>query len=240
MAGRRHSQLPTIILLSGLLHLTVLVALGVVAPRPEFRVVPEMSAIDVTLITRDWQANIPASRTTKLPERKVRPNPLLDLTPKASSVPSNPSANAAPSKIAAPGETAAPARASQGPALASDALSGVRTLLRATVGCNTATIHLTEDERDACAKRFGDGARTASSFSGVPVEKRAAYDAALDAEQERRDGGKAQAALKDLQNARGGTGRATSVDINVGFNCGLKFGAGEHSLECKGAAPPPR
>jgi hypothetical protein len=65
---------------------------------------------------------------------------------------------------------------------------GVRGALRAGVGCDLASVHLTPEDKDRCAERFGQNARRGPAFiDPIPAEKRAYYDAVQSAYQAMND-----------------------------------------------------
>ncbi len=161
-------------------HAVLFLAIGLMVPRPSYRLPSVEPSLTVALIRplpelRAHRAARPASASpTREPEA---------ILPRVHVPPTAPPKSAAPSPVPAapqavqgagaakPGTSIAP-----GPLPADDTPHGVQALLRRTLGCDYAdTARLTPDERAACARRFGDMARKAEPFSGIPDDKRGEY-----------------------------------------------------------------
>lgn len=162
-------------------HAALFLAIGLMVPRPSYRLPSVEPTLTVALIR-------------PLPELRTRP------AARASSAAPSPSREAqailprvhipliAPPKSATPSPVPAAPQAAQGaaaragtsvapgPLPADDTPHGVQALLRRTMGCDYAeAAHLTPEEKAACARRFGDMARKAEPFSAIPDDKRGEY-----------------------------------------------------------------
>ena len=230
--GRRRGVWPAVAL-SLLAHVIVLTAIGVVTPRPAFHDIPQPPTLTVQLMARmaRIRTHAPSPSAAASAQTVAASTSSSALHPHIAAP--NPTSLAAPSPIQALVNTEAGAGGrigagyAPGPLPFEDSHRGVHALLRATIGCaNEEATHLTEEEREACNARFAKEGKKAAPFIGIDPLKRAGYDAALQADADRRDGTKTQANLKGLQDARQGTGRAVHNDINVGVHCGVKFGPG--------------
>ena len=110
-------------------------------------------------------------------------------------------------------------------------------MLRGSVGCDLdAVVHLTAEEKAHCLKMLGDAARGAAPFVAIDPLKRAAYDAALQADADRRDGAKGQAHLKAIQDEHSSNGPPDhGFDFNAKATCGIALGQGaDGKVRCHG------
>ena len=229
----RRRGLWSAVALSLLAHLIVLTAIGVVTPRPSFHDISQQPTLTVQLMPRIARISPHASSSTAAASTRAATASASSPTLHPHIAAPNPTGLATPAPIQASANAEATAGGrigagyAPGPLPFEDGHHGVHALLRATVGCsNEEATHLTDEEREACNARFAKEGRKAAPFIAIDPLKRAGYDAALQADADRRDGTTAQAALKALQDERGGTGRAVHNDINVGIHCGMKFGPG--------------
>lgn len=226
---------------SVVVHLLVLATLGFSVPRRYDPIVAEPPPLAVILIprTEPFRTHSLRAKTTQAatapaasaqapaaPPPPIKPHVVPPPIPSAASPVPLPGPLAPTPTEAAHGTSIAP-----GPLPYEDSGRGVRAMLRGTAGCSfVATARLTEEEKARCIQRFGEAAKKAAPFSGIPEEKRAYYDAV----QKRYQTMHSNEAPVSLV-ARGALGVFEDESRVIGgqmvghgpaIGCGLKFGAG--------------
>ncbi len=177
-------------------HLAVFLAIGLIVPKPAFQFIPPEKPITLTLLppmprsqthrARTAQASAPPvplpNRVIQLPLPRVHTSAAPPRAVKPSPVPAPPAPAPGTPAAGKPGTSVAP-----GPLPADESPRGVQALLRRSVGCDVEdAVQLTREEKEACAKRFGDMAKKASPFSAIPDDKRGAYSVQAAADERRR------------------------------------------------------
>ncbi len=214
-------------------HLAVLLALGLIAPKTRYTFIPTPPSLTFKLMRSHAEASVHAARTTgggrtlgvasRPPSAPLRLH--IPLTSKA----------AEPSG----GSVAGSAGAGDGPSAPANPM---RFYAGDLAGCGREDIALmTDEERARCRARIAAEGRgrypvDATPFSGIDPAKSSAWAAQQAKDAERRDGTQAQAALKALQDARPAfEHKGTKFDITVGVRCKLVLATGK--LDCHGGNP---
>ncbi len=206
-------------------HLAVLFVLAVVTPKPAVHLPPEPPPLVLQLLRAPTHATHPARiAQTAAPAKLAASAPAAVSTPAAPAGPTAETASPAPSAPAGPAQAPAP---ESGVA----ALPGAHGLLRGAVGCDMGYEgQQTEEQKAGCVRRFGEAARLAEPFSGIPAEKRAYYDAIQKQYQlmHRADAptlNRAPGAL-GLFDDPGSLIKGQMAGHMGGVGCGMKFGPG--------------
>lgn len=211
-------------------HALVLFLLVLATPRPAFHTPPEPPPLVLRLV-RPLPAATHAARTPAATRTAPAASSASATPQRAPETASAAAPAAAPTSVTAPSAPAI-AAPSSGPAGGQGGAGvGPHGLLRGAVGCDMGYEgHQTEEQRAGCIRRFGEAAKLAEPFSGIPAEKRAYYDAIQKQYQLMH-----RADAPTLNRAPGALGMFDDPGTLIkgqmaghmgGVGCGMKFGPG--------------
>jgi hypothetical protein len=215
-------------------HIGVLLALGLLVPKTRYTFIPTPPSLTFKLVRMPAASSVHAARTSggaAAPAiASLPPSAPLRLHIPLKREPETPSRDA----------VAKPAEAGEG--LGAPA-NPMRFYAGDLAGCGREDIVLMTDEEQArCRARIAAAEGRdrypvdPAPFSGVDPAKSSAWAAQQAKDAERRDGTKAQTALKALQDARPAVEhKGTKFDITAGVRCKLVLATGK--MDCHGANP---